>query len=108
MSATRIEDFFARVDARLAELSPAEAGDFLDRLIEQWDERYADFQRRVARGAPPRGTMDAFDYTATIAGLDQRRSTATAEARADLQKWHDAYRKSDAYRARFGVQQAAE
>lgn len=79
MSTTRIETYFERVDAHLATLAPADCADFLDRLIEQWTERYADFQRRVDGGGPVTGTT-AFDYVETLAGLDQRAARVPTHA----------------------------
>jgi hypothetical protein len=106
MSATRIEDYLARVDRHLETLSGGGQREFLESLIDQWTERYRDWQARVDRGAPTPAGTTAFDYINTLAGLDQRQSTATAEACADLRKWQAAYRKSAGYRA--PVMQAAE
>lgn len=70
-----LEGYFARVDAHLATLSAPARAQFLERLTEQWSDRYAAFQQRVARGAPVGGAT-AFDYVETIAGLDQRAARA--------------------------------
>lgn len=67
-----LKAFFARVDAHLATLDPEGRAAFLDRLTEQWIDRYADFQARVHRGAPTPAGTDAYDFLQTISGLDQR------------------------------------
>ena len=67
-----IPAYLARVDAELAKRDSARQADFLDLLITQWEHRYADFQDRVARGAPTPAGTTAFDFIDTIAGLDQR------------------------------------
>ncbi len=71
--------YFARVDAHLDTLDDAGKARFLERLSDQWSERYADFQHRIARGAPTSG-VTSFDYIETIAGLDQRAGRRAREA----------------------------
>lgn len=108
MPTTRVEDYLARVDRQLATLSAGGQREFLENLIDQWTGRYQDWQARVDRGAPTPAGATSFDYIETLAALEQRQSTATAEGRAEMARWHAAYRKSDAYRARAEQLQAAE
>lgn len=75
-----LEGFFARVDAHLAELPAHERSHFLHRLTCQWQDRYQNFQQRIAVGAPVSAGVTAFDYIATIAGLDQRAGRLPREA----------------------------
>jgi hypothetical protein len=75
-----ITAYLARVDAQLATLDPEARDAFIDRLTEQWMARYAEFQRRVHRGAPTPAGTTSFDYIDTIAGLDQRAARVPAHA----------------------------
>lgn len=99
MSIPNLEAYFARVDAHLAEIGPAEGRAFIEQLTEQWIKRYRDFQQRGHRRAPTRGSATAFDFINTLAGLDQRASNATRDACGEVRRWQEAYRKNREYRA---------
>jgi hypothetical protein len=104
MSASTVETFFARIDARLAQLDPQGRSDFLANLTEQWLERYRDFQFRIDRGAPTRSSMTAWDYVETISGIEQRAAqTPTDEVMDDLRRWQEAHRSNRAFHARENV-----
>lgn len=71
-SETKIQQFAARIDERLAELEPGEREPFLSTLLLAWTARYERFANDVDRGIEPGGTMDAFDYASCIAEINVR------------------------------------
>ena len=72
MPAPDLNAYFARVDAELTKMTAAEGRAFLERLSNQWEHRYGEFQRRVDMGKDPPSGVTAFDYVETIAWLDAR------------------------------------
>ena len=73
MSSTRVEDALSSIDATLPTLaSDAERLAYLERLTDQYERRFADFQRRVTLGAPLRSHWDAWAFRDMIDGLGPR------------------------------------
>jgi hypothetical protein len=71
-SETKVLDFAARLDARLANLDPAEREPFLSNLLISWTARYGRFLDRAQSGEEDIGEMDAFDYASCIAEINVR------------------------------------
>ena len=71
----RTARYSARLDAHLATLASDEARSaFLDRENAKWVERYRVFAEKVDSGRVPitADTPTAWDYTLTLAAIDQR------------------------------------
>jgi hypothetical protein len=96
MPTTRVEDYLARVAAEASKLSPEAAREYLDRLGDQWGERYGKFRRRVADGQPTKAGDHACDFLETIAGIDALAAPYLAD---EIAKWESAARKTVAFNA---------
>ncbi len=72
MSGDHVARYLAMVDAKLGELPEPQRAPFLEKQRDRWEELYRQFQIAVdcLHTTPKR--VDAVDFIATIAGLDQR------------------------------------